>query len=476
MIQHSEIKNLETEWSLREDVIEKDYVIGWLLWGIGSHAVLRDAWIFKGGTCLKKCYFETYRFSEDLDFTVLPAGPFTPDDVLPMLDDVVARVHDASGLDFTIQPRRMKLRPGGSSSEGRVYYRGPRQAPSAGLIKLDLNAEEKLARPPVLRTIAHAFTDALPGDGTVRCYSFEELFAEKIRALGERTRPRDLYDVVNMHRHSDLRKEPGLIREVLHRKCESKGVDVPSYDGIMSSPVYPELESEWENMLAHQLPNLPPHSLYVDAMKDFFDWLEERVAAEVLPTIPAATGEDVSWTQPVTVYAWGQGIPLEPVRFAGANYLCVEIDYRKEGGERTRRTIEPYSLRRTLDGNIILHAFDRDRRAHRAFRVDRLLAINVTQIPFKPRYQVEFTQTGNVRIEPTTTGSRSTSFVTRLSTRPRRNSRPRIPSYGPTYIVECTYCRKRFRRKTRSVTIKKHKDKSGWDCSGRTGYLVDTVY
>lgn len=80
MIQHSEIKNLETEWGLREDVIEKDYVISWLLWGIGSHPALRDAWIFKGGTCLKKCYFETYRFSEDLDFTVLPKGPFTPDD------------------------------------------------------------------------------------------------------------------------------------------------------------------------------------------------------------------------------------------------------------------------------------------------------------------------------------------------------------------------------------------------------------
>jgi len=28
------------------------------------------SWAFKGGTCLKKCYFETYRFSEDLDFTL----------------------------------------------------------------------------------------------------------------------------------------------------------------------------------------------------------------------------------------------------------------------------------------------------------------------------------------------------------------------------------------------------------------------
>ena len=95
MIQHSEIKNLETEWGLREDIIEKDYVISWLLWGIGSHSALRDTWVFKGGTCLKKCYFETYRFSEDLDFTVLPGGAFKPDDVLPILDQIVARVHEA---------------------------------------------------------------------------------------------------------------------------------------------------------------------------------------------------------------------------------------------------------------------------------------------------------------------------------------------------------------------------------------------
>lgn len=39
--------------------------------GIGEHAATRDTWVFKGGTCLKKCFFETYRFSEDLDFTVL---------------------------------------------------------------------------------------------------------------------------------------------------------------------------------------------------------------------------------------------------------------------------------------------------------------------------------------------------------------------------------------------------------------------
>jgi predicted nucleotidyltransferase component of viral defense system len=81
MISHEEIKNLVVEWNIREDVIEKDYVIGWVLWGIGQSEELKDKWIFKGGTCLKKCYLETYRFSEDLDFTLMPDAPLKPEDV-----------------------------------------------------------------------------------------------------------------------------------------------------------------------------------------------------------------------------------------------------------------------------------------------------------------------------------------------------------------------------------------------------------
>ena len=56
MISQGEIRNLVVEWGLREDVIERDYVIGWVLWGIGQNPDLKDKWIFKGGTCLKKCF------------------------------------------------------------------------------------------------------------------------------------------------------------------------------------------------------------------------------------------------------------------------------------------------------------------------------------------------------------------------------------------------------------------------------------
>lgn len=70
MIDRREILDLAAQTSLTPHVIEKDYVLGWILAGIYAHEELAEKWIFKGGTCLKKCFFETYRFSEDLDFTL----------------------------------------------------------------------------------------------------------------------------------------------------------------------------------------------------------------------------------------------------------------------------------------------------------------------------------------------------------------------------------------------------------------------
>jgi predicted nucleotidyltransferase component of viral defense system len=66
MIDKREILEAASSFSLLPNVVEKDYVLGWILAGINAHEELAESWVFKGGTCLKKCYFETYRFSEDL--------------------------------------------------------------------------------------------------------------------------------------------------------------------------------------------------------------------------------------------------------------------------------------------------------------------------------------------------------------------------------------------------------------------------
>lgn len=62
--------------------------------------------------------------------------------------------------------------------------------------------------PSERRPVAHPYTDNPEGRMAARCYAFEEVFGEKIRALGERTRPRDLYDVVNLFRNDALRLSP----------------------------------------------------------------------------------------------------------------------------------------------------------------------------------------------------------------------------------------------------------------------------
>ena len=103
MISKLDLQERVREWGLREDVVEKDYVLSWVLWGIGSHSLLAKFWAFKGGTCLKKCYIETYRFSEDLDFTVLPDGPISQADVAPILDEILPRITEGRGQDGDVE-------------------------------------------------------------------------------------------------------------------------------------------------------------------------------------------------------------------------------------------------------------------------------------------------------------------------------------------------------------------------------------
>ncbi|GAH86457.1 unnamed protein product, partial [marine sediment metagenome] len=221
------------------------------------------------------------------------------------------------------------------------------------------------------------------------------MFAEKIRALGERCRPRDLYDVVNLHRREDFPAAPEDVREVLIDKCRTKGVPIPSVEAIESSEARPELESEWENMLGHQVQRLPPLASFLDELPALFRWLEGIPRPVPLARASAQVSEDPTWSPPPTAQPWGFRIPVESIRFAGVNRLCVELGYQGTG-----RTIEPYSLRRTRDGNTVLYAIRTDNRELRCYRVDRIESVTVTQIPFVPVYEVEFSSRGLLSVPP----------------------------------------------------------------------------
>ena len=476
MISHNDIKNLVSEWGLREDIIEKDYVIGWILWGIGTDPDLGQKWAFKGGTSLKKCYVETWRFSEDLDFTVLPRGPVKPDEIEPCIKRVLGRVYEESGIDFSISPAKFKHNEKYLYTEGSIYYRGPRNAPTPSRIKLDISGSEKLACPTVLRKISHPYGDSLPEPAHVRCYAFQEVFAEKIRAMGERGRPRDLYDIVLLFRRRDLQSEPRLIKSALEKKCQLKNVPVPNLSSIENASNRDELTGEWENMLGHQLQVLPPFEQFWEDLPKIFSWLEGKYISEKAEKIPAGKTiekqEDFTWSPPPTIWKWGVGVPLESIRFAAVNHLCVELGYRGD-----MRIIEPYSLRRTKDGNLILHAIKTATEESRSYRVDRIESIKVTTKTFQPRYAIEFSASGTIHAPDTERKSEFSSYGSLSPFSSRKSTRSRTPrrstsSFGTKYVFQCGMCMKKFTKSTNDSKLRAHKNSFGMQCSSRHGYLV----
>jgi len=224
MIPRHEILEFARLSGLQVHVIEKDYVLGWLLAGIGESPRLLDAWVFKGGTCLKKCHFETYRFSEDLDFTLRDKAHLEPGFLMAAFTEVVGWVYENSGIEISTDRMRFEryLNPRGAPScQGRIYYRGPatyhgRQ--SMPRIKLDLSDDEILVEDAVRTAVHHPYSDCPESGIHVMAYSYAEIFAEKVRALAERTRPRDLYDVLHFFRRSESRGIGGRVKSILAKK------------------------------------------------------------------------------------------------------------------------------------------------------------------------------------------------------------------------------------------------------------------
>ena len=128
MISKNEILEQATQTNLHPHVVEKDYVLGWLLAGINQHPELKLAWGFKGGTCLKKCYFETYRFSEDLDFTLRDPSHIDENFLRTAFADIGEWIYDNSGIEMPADRMLFEIHRnsrGSESAQGRIYYRGP---------------------------------------------------------------------------------------------------------------------------------------------------------------------------------------------------------------------------------------------------------------------------------------------------------------------------------------------------------------
>ena len=206
---------------------------------------------------------------------------------------------------------------------------------------------------PVAVEIFHPYTD-VPDEGIeVLAYDYVEAFAEKFRALAERTRPRDLYDVVNLYRNAEARPEQQQFVEVLREKCAFKGIELPQLD---IERHHAEVDAGWIHMLNHQLPALLPMAPFWGALPEIFNWLGQ-VAAPVLTVPLMGATEEVIRERVISFPTGSRGQTfIEAIRFAAANRLLIDIDYRDLKGNRSDPLDRGYFVtavqggRRSLDG------------------------------------------------------------------------------------------------------------------------------
>lgn len=409
MILAQEISKIASNLNLLSTTVEKDYVLSWVLYGISKNPQL-SKWLFKGGTCLKKCYFETYRFSEDLDFTIPEGEVYTKDSIKNALNEVANIVYEETGINLKrlgVEVEESINKRNNKTFIAKLTYLGPLNLPSRNSqrVKFDITNDEIVVDASDIREVFHPYSDA-PNPGTkIRCYSINEILTEKTRAIYERQgRARDIYDIVNISRNfrEDVNKD--IARSGIEKKFNFIGITNPSVDLILSQLDFSQLESSWTNQLKHQIEVLPSAENFFHDLKPALSWWFDEHSVEQIntpismdpneTTLPRAHFPERLHNQITGLGRGHNAIPvffkyLDQIRYAARNRLCLEIEY-----EGIKRIVEPYSIKELKNGNLLLYVYaltkgDISTRAIRSYYIDTITDVKVTEQSFIPRYLVE---------------------------------------------------------------------------------------
>ena len=156
-------------------IAEKDYFLA-LVMQIVADSPTGKTLIFKGGTALHHCYLDQYRFSEDLDFSSNKT-PLSLEDVRKIFDNID---YLSIKKDY-LSNATIKLE--------KLQYTGPLIQPNS--LKVEIDFLQNVLLPP--QTLA--YHNVWGVDFTVAVMDIKEICAEKIRAMSDRARYRDFYDI-----------------------------------------------------------------------------------------------------------------------------------------------------------------------------------------------------------------------------------------------------------------------------------------
>jgi predicted nucleotidyltransferase component of viral defense system len=162
--------------------VEQDLIISRTLVEIFSDNFLRKNLAFRGGTALHKLYLNPApRYSEDIDLVQITEGPIKP--ILERLNKVIT---------FFEEDRRTQVRGHGA----KALYRFTSEYEEIRMrLKLEINCQEHFS---VLGWADFPFeleSEWFSGKAQIKTYNINELLGTKFRALYQRSKGRDLFDL-----------------------------------------------------------------------------------------------------------------------------------------------------------------------------------------------------------------------------------------------------------------------------------------
>ena len=469
MIDRQEIEAASREFEIHTSNVQRDYVFGWLLFAIYNHPYLSKLLILKGGNSFRKAYFPNTRFSSDLDFSTKQALN------LQQFSSAIAECCDiaqsASGIQFVAERNTIeeaKRANVGANTDGKIYKGKVFFRDFFGIesslelsVRMDVTEFDRLYLPVSTVPLLHPYSDAEACRVDLKCVSVEEALASKLKCLLQRRHSHDLYDLVYAAFFDDrVTVDRAAIANVFLKKTIFERSPGAARQILLGLPMT-FFKAAWNKYI------ICPISSKID-----FD-VAANTYAQFVDSIFATTGmaERVS---DAFFPAELRNLFLD----AGSQQRLVKLTY--DGYERI---VEPYALsyKRPSDGlaREYFYVWDRTGGASGMTGIKSLVNPKVQnpvmlEETFQPRFEVELSKAGEVPDKTYFGGGRSKT-VRQTSLRQARGSstsRPTAYLGGPLRVVQCMYCGKQFKRKRADLTLKKHKDKRGYDCFGRTSYFV----
>ena len=247
-------------------IIEKDYALSYLLSALFKVPLFTDSLVLKGGTALKKAYFQDYRFSEDLDFSTQVV--ITAADIQDGIDTAVSIMEQdlQEREPFFIRSEPLILREPhpGKQIAYIVRVQFPYHREPMCRLKVEITVDEPILIPPEIRPILHNYEETI--STRIKTYHLAEIIAEKYRALlqsldrlqkkgwGANRVCRDYYDLWSILKKADLSNHN--IPALLEKKSMVRGVKFESTDQFFDKALLEVANNEWEKLL---IPFIPHH-------------------------------------------------------------------------------------------------------------------------------------------------------------------------------------------------------------------------